>query len=450
MSFSIKRETFEELTEYALKKAKSLGATDCAVDVSESFGQSVSVRLREVETIEHTKDKSFGVAVFVGKRRGNASSSDFSKTAIDAAVEKAVDIAKYTAEDPFAGLPDEDMLAKRHRDLALYHPWDVSTGELIDMALATEASALDYSSKIRNSDGANASTEQGHFLAANSRGFKGGYPYSQYSISVSPIAQDKKSKNSEMHRDFWYSANRDPSKLKAPSQVGEIAAERAVNRIGARKLGTRKCPVVFENSLATGLIRSFVGAVSGRAQYQKSSFLLDALGQRVWAPHITIKEDPFLLGEPGSSPFDEEGVKVQPRTVVDRGRLKGYFLSTYSARKLGMKSTGNAGGSHNLLVHSKRMISGGLQALLAEMGTGLLVTEMMGQGVNGVTGDYSRGAFGYWVENGVIVHPVEEITVAGNLKDMMLNVIAMGDDVKDTGSIKCSSLLIEGLTIAGA
>lgn len=449
MSFSFKRETFEELVNYALSKAKELGATDCAVDISESVGRSISVRLNEVDTIEDTKDKSFGVAVFVGQRRGNSSSSDFSKESIDAAVSKAIDIAKYTAEDPFSGLPEKEMLATEQRDLDLFHPWEIATADLIQMALEAENAALEYSEKVRNSDGASISTEEGHFFAGNSLGFRGGYPYSQYSLSTSPIAQDAPGKDSPMHRDFWYTANRNPMKLKQPASVGTIAAKRAVARLGARKLTTRKCPVIFENSLATGLVRSFVGAVSGRAQYQRSSFLLDKLGEEVWAKHISIKEDPFLLGEPGSSPFDEEGVKVAPRMVVEKGVLNGYFLSTYSARKLGMTSTGNAGGSHNLLIESSSLVSGGLDSLIREMGTGLLVTEMMGQGVNGVTGDYSRGAFGYWVENGVIAYPVEEITVAGNLIDMMKNIVAISDDVVETGSVKSPSLLIEGLTVAG-
>lgn len=449
MAFSFKSETFQELTEYALKKAKSLGATDCAVDISEAVGQSVTVRLGQIETIEHTRDKGFSVSVFVGKKRGNASSSDFSLEAINSAVQGALDIAKYTAADKFAGLPEPELISRRHRDLDLYHPWSLSTSKAVEKALKMEHAAFDVSKQIRNSDGANVSTESGHFFAANSLGFKGGYAYSRHSLSVSPIAQAKKSKDSPMQRDFWYSSERKASDLAKPAKIGEYAARRALARLGSKPIRTQKCPVVFEAPVAAGLIGHYVGAVSGSSLYRKTSFLLKSLGKPVWAPHITIKEDPFIPGAHGSSPFDEEGVKVKARTVVKKGVCEGYFLSTYSARKLGMQTTGNAGGSHNLMLQSTRTVSGGLDALLREMGTGLLVTELMGQGVNGVTGDYSRGAFGYWVENGIIVHPVEEITIAGNLKDMLANIVAVGDDHLWRGSKLCPSLLIESMTVAG-
>ncbi|HEX4917546.1 MAG TPA: metalloprotease PmbA [Limnobacter sp.] len=449
MGFSFKSETFQELTEYALKKAKALGASDCAVDISEAVGQSVSVRMGEIETIEQTRDKSFGVSVFVGQKRGNASSSDFSLSAIDAAIQAALDIAKYTAADKYAGLPESAELSKRHRDLDLYHPWSISTAKAVEKALTMEQAAFDVSKKIRNSDGANVSTESGHFFAANSRGFRGGYPYSRHSLSVSPIAQAGKAKDSPMQRDYWYSSERNAKHLDKPARIGKYAAERALARLGSKPISTRKCAVVFEAPVAAGLIGHYVGAVSGSSLYRKTSFLLDSLGKPVWAPHITIKEDPFIEGAHGSSPFDEEGVKVKPRTVVKKGVCNGYFLSTYSARKLGMQSTGNAGGAHNLLLSSTRTVSGGLDGLLQAMGTGLLVTELMGQGVNGVTGDYSRGAFGYWVENGVIIHPVEEITIAGNLKDMLANIVAVGDDAQWRGSKHVGSILIESMTVAG-
>ncbi len=449
MGFSFKSETFQELTEYALKKAKSLGATDSAVDISEAVGQSVSVRMGEIETIEHTRDKGFSISVFVGKKRGNASSSDFSLQAIDSTIAAAMDIAKYTASDKFSGLPDEQSISKRHRDLDLYHPWALSTAKAVEKALAMEQAAFDVSKHIRNSDGANVSTESGHFFAANSKGFRGGYPYSRHALSVSPIAQAKKSKDSPMQRDYWYSAKRKASDLAKPKKIGEYAAQRALARLGSRPISTRNCPVIFEAPLVSSLINNYVGAVSGTSLYRKTSFLLDSLGKRVWAPHITIKEDPFIEGAHGSSPFDEEGVKVKARTVVKKGECNGYFLSTYSAKKLGMETTGNAGGSHNLILSSSKTVSGGLDALLQHMGTGLLVTETMGQGVNGVTGDYSKGAFGYWVENGIIVHPVEEITIAGNLKDMFANVVALGDDAAWYGSKYMGSLLIESMTVAG-
>lgn len=449
MGFSFKTETFQELTEYALKKAKALGATDCAVDISEGVGQSVSVRMGKIETIEDTRDKSFGVSLFVGQKRGNASSSDFSKAAIDSTIQAALDIAKYTASDKFAGLPEEHEISRRHRDLDLYHPWRINTAKAVEKALEMEAAAFDVSKQIRNSDGANVSTETGHFFAANSKGFKGGYPYSRHSMSVSPIAQKGKSKDSPMQRDYWYSSERNAKLLQKPKVIGKIAAERALARLGSKPLSTRNCPVVFEAPIASSLISHFVGAVSGSSLYRKTSFLLNSMGKQVWAPHISLKEDPFIPGAHGSSPFDEEGVKVKARSVVKKGVVEGYFLSTYSARKLKMQSTGNAGGTHNLILSSTKTVKGGLDGLLQKMGTGLLVTELMGQGVNGVTGDYSRGVFGYWVENGIIVHPVEEVTIAGNLKDMLANIVAMGDDIEWRGSKKTGSILIESMTVAG-
>ena len=449
MGFSFKTETFQELTDYALKKAKSLGATDCAVDLSEGVGQSVSVRMGKIETIEDTRDKSFGVSLFVGHKRGNASSSDFSLEAIDSTIQAALDIAKYTAADKFSGLPDEQEVSRRHRDLELFHPWRLSTAKAVEKALEMEAAAFDESKYIRNSDGANVSTETGHFYAANSRGFKGGYPYSRHCLSVSPIAQQSKSKDSLMQRDFWYSSERNAKNLEKPKDIGRYAAQRSVARLGSKPLTTRNCPVVFEAPIASSLIGHFVGAVSGASLYRKTTFLLDSMGQQVWAPHIGLKEDPFILGAHGSSPFDEEGVKVKARNVVKKGVVEGYFLSTYSARKLKMQSTGNAGGAHNLILSSSKTVKGGLNALLQKMGTGLLVTELMGQGVNGVTGDYSRGVFGYWVENGVIVHPVEEVTIAGNLKDMLAGIVALGDDALWRGSKCTGSILIESMTVAG-
>lgn len=449
MGFSFKSETFEELTEYVLKKAKSLGATDTEVEVSEDVGQSVSVRMGKIETIEHTRNKCIDIGVFVGSKRGNASSSDFSLPAIDSAIRAALDIAKYTAADKFAGLPETSDVAKRFRDLGLYHPWNLGISKAVEKALLMEQAAFDVSKHIRNSDGANVSTESGHFFAANSRGFKGGYPYSEHSLSVSPIAQAKKSKDSPMQRDYWYSSSRMAKELAKPAKIGAYAAQRALARLGSKPITTRNCPVIFEAPIASGLLSRYVQAVSGTSQYRKSSFLLDALGKQVWAPHISIKEDPFIEGGFGSSPFDDEGVKVKARTVVKKGACNGYFLSSYSARKLGMGVTGNAGGAHNLILSSTKTVEGGLDALLKAMGTGLLVTEMMGQGVNEVTGDYSRGAFGYWVENGVIIHPVEEITVAGNLKDMLANIVAVGDDAFWRGGKYMGSVLIESMTIAG-
>ena len=448
MAFSFKSETFQELAAYALKKAKSLGATSAAVDLSESFGQYVSVRQGEIETIEQTRDKGFGISVFVGQRKGNASSSDFSFKALDASIQAALDIAKYTAEDPFSGLPEPGMLSKKHRNLDLYHPWKISTSKAVETALTMEQAAFGVSKQIRNSDGASVSSEEGHFFASNTQGFEGGYPYSRHSLSVSPIAQFEKSKDSVMQRDSWYTSNRNPKNLAKPAQVGIYAAQRALARLGSKKIKTMNCAVVFEAPVAADLLGHYVGAVSGYALYRKTSFLTNSLGRPVWAKHITIKDDPFILGGHGSSPFDEEGVKVKARTVVKKGIVNGYFLSTYSARKLGLESTGNAGGAHNLILTSSQTTSGGLDGLLKTMGSGLLVTELMGHGVNEVTGDYSRGAFGYWVENGIIVHPVEEITIAGNLKEMFAGIVAVGDDAHWRGNKCIGSILVENMTVA--
>jgi PmbA protein len=450
MGFSFKSETFQELSDYTLKKAKLLGATDCVVQIVEDMGQSVSVRMGKIETIERTRNKSLNIKVYSGKSTGEASTSNFSLTAIDSVVQAALDIARFTASDEFAGLPDEANLSKRHRDLDLCHPWNLSTAKALDKALAMEQAAFDMSNKIRNSDGANVSTELGYLFMANTKGFKGGYPYSEHSMSISPIAQNQKSKNSPMQRDFWYQSERDYRNLAKPEKIGEYAAQRALARLGSKPISTRNCPVIFEAPIAGNLLTHYVRALSGVSLYQKSSFLLNAMGTLVWAPHITIEEDPFIPGAMNSSPFDNEGVKVRKRTIVKKGKCNGYFLSSYSARKLGMQTTGNYGGNHNLILKSTKVVPGGLNALLRTMGTGLLVTEMIGQGVNAVTGDYSRGAFGYWVENGIIVHPVEEITVAGNLKNMLANIVAVGDDVCSRQGKVLGSLLIESMTLSGS
>lgn len=450
MTFSFKSERFQELCEYALKKAKSLGATDSSAEFSETVGQSIDVRKGEVETIEQTRDQSFEMTVYVGKRKGEASSSDFNLDAIDAVIEKAIDIAKYTAEDPFNGLPEPDTYCKRPRtDLEIFHPWKLPTSKAIKKALQAEQAAFDYSPKIRNSDGATISSENSHFYMANSNGFCGGYPDSEHYISVTTIAQDKKSKSSPMCRDYSYSLNTNPKDLRKPELIGEMAAQRAVARLGARKISTRQCPVLFEPRIATSLIKHYIQAIYGKSLYREDSFLIDSMGTQVWAPHISIKDDPYVLGGIGSSPFDSEGCKVKARTIVKRGVVNGYLLSTYSGKKLNMATTGNCGGEHNLILSSSKTIKGGLNAMLKKMDTGLLVTEAMGQGVNPVTGDYSRGAFGFWVEKGVIVHPVEEITIAGNLKDMLFNVVAVGDDFEWIGNKWVSSMLLESMTVAG-
>lgn len=445
--FSISDDRLRELAQEALACARSLGATDASCEASESTGLSVTVRKRKVETIEHTRDKGLGVTVYIGQRRGHASTSDFSTAAVRQAVTAAHNIARFTAEDDAAGLPDEDTFERHPRDVDLFHPWLLDADEAIRLAQRCESAAFAVSPRIVNSEGANVYTSSGHFVLANTRDFLAGYPYSRHSISVSPIARDA----SGMQRDDWYSSERLHADLASPEAIGDYAARRALARLGARKLSTRQCPVLFEAPLACGLLGNFVQAASGGALYRKASFLVDALGKPVFAPHITIEEDPYLPRGSGSSPFDEEGVRGLQRRVVKDGRLEGYFLSTYSARKLGMKSTGNAGGSYNLTLRSSRTEDeDDFEVMLRRLGTGLLVTELIGQGVNYVTGDYSRGASGFWVERGEIRYPVEEITIAGSLKQMFKGIVAVGTDTVVRGSKVSGSLLVEGLTVAGA
>jgi len=447
--FSYSRPFFEELVDTALGHAGKLGASDAAAEASEACGLSVSVRKGELENVERNRDKSLSVSVFVGQRRGNASTSDFSRAAIEQTVQAAYDIARFTAEDPMAGLPDAADIAPvsgKADELELFFPWAVTSEQAAEMAMRCEQAALDTDARITNSEGAAVSAQQSHFFSAHTHGFRGGYASSRHSISVSPIA----SVGDDMQRDAWYSSMRDAGELASGQAVGRYAAERALSRLHARKISTRQCPVLFESPLAAGLLGAFVQAVSGGALYRKSSFLLNSLGKQAMAKHIDIEEDPFIRRAKGSSPFDEEGVRVAPRTVVQGGRVKGYFLSSYTARKLGMRTTGNAGGSHNLTLRSRLTEPGDdLDAMLRKLGRGLFVTELMGQGVNYVTGDYSRGASGFWVENGCIAYPVHEITIAGNMKDMLKDIEAVGADAYNFGAKTVGSILIGKMKIAG-
>ena len=450
--FSYSRAFFEDLVDRALAHAKKLGATDAGAEASEGCGLSVSVRKGELENVERNRDKSLGVTVYIGHRRGNASTSDFSDKAIEQTVQAAYDIARFTAEDPVAGLPDAEDIAPAHthRDLDLFHPWAITSEQAAEMAKACEAAAFKTHRRITNSEGAGVSAQQSHFFSAHTRGFRGGYASSRHSFSVAPIAS-LPGKNAEMQRDAWFSSMRNADELASPEAVGRYAAERALSRLGSRKIPTTRCPVLFESTLAAGLLGGFVQAVSGGSLYRKSSFLLDSLGKMVFPKHIDILEDPFILRGKGSSPFDEEGVRVAPRRVVKGGRVEGYFLSSYSARKLGMKTTGNAGGSHNLVMTSRlTQASDNLDAMLQKLGTGLLVVELMGQGVNYVTGDYSRGASGFWVENGRIAYPVHEITIAGNLKDMFKGIEAVGADAYNYGAKTVGSILVNRMKVAGS
>jgi PmbA protein len=447
--FSYSRAAFEDLVDAALSHAKKLGATDAGAEASEGCGLSVSVRKGELENVERNRDKSLGVTIYVGQRRGNASTSDFSRAAIEQTVQAAYDIARFTAEDPVAGLPDAQDIAGpgEQPDLDLFHPWDIDSERAAQVALACENAAFATDKRITNSEGAGVSAQQSHFFSAHSRGFRGGYASSRHSISVAPIA----GKGDDMQRDAWYSSMRDATELADPQAVGRYAAERALARLKSRKIATRECPVLFESPLAAGLLGGFVQAVSGGALYRKSTFLIDSLGKKVFADHVEVMEDPLVPRGKGSAAFDEEGVRTKARKVVDEGRVAGYFLSSYSARKLGMKTTGNAGGSHNLVLSSR--LTGpedDLREMLRKLGTGLFVIELMGQGVNYVTGDYSRGASGFWVENGEIAYPVQEITIAGNMKTMFAGIQAVGADVYNYGAKTVGSILIERMKVAGS
>ena len=440
--FSYAADQLRELASTALDYARTRGATSAESDVSEGFGQTVTVRRGEVETIEYNRDKGLGVTVYVGQQRGHASSSDFSAQAVRDTVDAALSIARFTAPDDCSGLADPDLIARDIPELDLWHPWDLPVERAIELAKIAEDAGFAVDRRISNSEGATVSTQESQFIYGNSLGFLGGYPTSRHGIWCSLIA----GKGDAMQRDDWYETARDPLDLAAPETVGRRAGERAVNRTGARKISTMQAPVLFEAPIASGLLGHFVSAVSGGSLYRKSSFLLDSLGTQVFSPLVQIADIPDIPKGLASSPFDEEGVATHRREVVKDGIVQGYFLASYSARKLGMRSTGNAGGNHNLILKDT---GEDFEALLRKLDKGLLVTELMGQGVNPVTGDYSRGAAGYWVENGKIAYPVQEITIAGNLKDMFRSLVAVGTDTNLRSSRRCGSILLEHMTIAG-
>ncbi|MBL8332397.1 MAG: metalloprotease PmbA, partial [Rubrivivax sp.] len=432
--FAYTREQFQQMVEDALRLATRRGASDAGVEVSEGVGLSVSVRKGELENVERNRDKSLGISVYLGQRRGNASTSDFSTAAVERTVQAAFDIARFTAEDPAAGLPDaEDLATPKEvaRDLDLFHPWAIDAAQAAELAMRCEGAALSTNRLITNSEGAGVSAQQSHFWAGNSRGFRGGYASSRHYLSVSPIA----GRGRHMQRDGWYTSMRDAAELSAPEAVGRYAAERALARLKPRRVPTAEVPVLFESTVAAGLLGSLVAALSGGALYRKASFLMDSLGQAVLPPHIDIAEDPHVPKGKGSAMFDDEGVRTRARSVVQAGVVQGYFLSTYSSRKLGLKTTGHAGGAQNLVMSSRLTRPGDdLPAMIRRLHRGLFVTELMGQGVNGVTGDYSRGAAGFWVEGGQIAFPVHEITIAGNLRQMYQDIVAVGADAYTSGT----------------
>ena len=433
----------EVIIENALAEARARGASQAEAAVSQDTGLSVGVRLGEVETLEHQRDRSMGITVYFGQRKGSASTADFSMDAVRATVAKACSIARFTASDECAGLADAALMAKAPPDLDLSHPWDIGADRAIEIAKSCEAAALGFDSRINNSEGASVGTHRGLHVYGNTHGFIGGFPTTSHTVSCVVLAGS----GEKMQRDYWYSSSRDWQELQDAEFIGRESARRTIARLSPRKLSTRRAPVLYVPELARGLIGHFVAAIRGSSQYRQSSFLLNAAGEKIFPDYISISERPHIHKAMGSAPFDDEGVATHDRELVAAGVLTGYILGSYSARKLQLKSTGNAGGAHNLLVAPTR--SGGLEALLKMLGSGLLVTELMGQGVNMVTGDYSRGAAGFWVEGGEIQYPVAEITIAGNLRAMLKGIAAVGDDVDVRGGTRMGSLLLDEMTIAG-
>jgi PmbA protein len=440
--FSHDLDTLKTIAADALAHGAAKGASGCEAEASDGYGQTVTVRKGQVETIEYNRDKSLGVTVYVGKRKGHASTADFSGRAIRDTVEAALTIARFTAEDDAAGLADPEDLARDPGDLDLFHPWNPPVDEAIEIARRCEAAAFRLDTRVVNSEGASVSAQQWQFALGNSHGFMDGFPTSRHTLSCAVIAAE----DGQMQRDDWHVSQRSERDLAKPEAVGDYAGRRALARLRSRKIGTMQASVLFEAPVANDLVATFVSAVSGGSLYRKATFLVDALGKKVFSPGVTLIERPHLPRGQASSWYDDEGVATRDRDVVKDGVLRGYFLGSYSARKLGLKTTGSAGGNHNLILQGGHL---DLPGLIRKMGRGLLVTELIGFGVNLVTGDYSRGAAGFWVEGGEIRHPVEEITIAGNLRDMFRSIVAIGSDALTRGSRTTGSILIEGMTIAG-
>jgi PmbA protein len=436
------RSRLQELVRRSLDEAARGGATQAEAAVSLDTGLSVTVRLGEVETLEYQRDRGMGITVYVGKRKGSASTADLSWPAVAETVTKALSIARFTAEDECSGLADAALMAREVPDLELAHAWDIDAERAIELARRAESAALAVDPRIRNSEGGSVSSHAGARVYGNTHGFLGAYPYTTHSISCVVLGQQ----DDGMQRDYWYSTAREASALESPEEIGRRAGRRTVDRLGARKLGTRKAPVLFAAEMARGLVGHFLGAVRGGPQYRKSSFLCGAAGQQLFPSWVGMVERPHLKRALGSTPFDNEGVATRDRALVDGGVLTGYVLDSYSARKLGLATTGNAGGVHNLEVGGT---GEDFEGMLRRLDTGLLVTELLGQGVNLVTGDYSRGAAGYWVERGSIAYPVHEVTIAGNLRDMYRGLVAVGADVDIRGGVRTGSILVEQMTIAG-
>ena len=448
MSALAKRESLgpqelESLVRQAVAEAQRLGADQAEVAASHDIGLSATARLGEVENLEYTNDRGIAVTVYRDLRKGSASTSDISSAAICEAVSKACAIAQYTAEDQYAGLAEAGMMCADVPDLQLDHPWPIDASAAIDLAITCEKAALGYDKRIKNSEGATVSSNRGVRAYGNTHGFIGSFSKTSHSISCVVLGEA----DGDMQRDYHYSAARDSTELEPVEQIGAQAGRRAVERLGARKVKTTRAPVLFKPEVARGFIGHAIGAIAGGAQYRRSSFLLDAAGERIFPQFLCIEERPHIPKAMASAPYDAEGVATYDRDIVSDGILQGYILGSYSARRLGLETTANAGGAQNLIVPGN---ADDFESLLQEMGTGLIVEELIGHGVNAVTGDYSRGAVGHWVENGEICFPVHEVTIAGNLRDLYRRITAVGNDQDMRGGIRCGSLLVDEMTIAGS
>ncbi|KTD78402.1 metalloprotease PmbA [Legionella waltersii] len=433
---------FSRVIDEVLALAKREGASSASVAVNYDKGFSADVRMREVETVTFNEDKGVGLTVYFGQRKGSASSTDVSAHALESLVKAACDIAQVSAEDPCFGLADKELLTNQYPDLDLYHPWDLKPQEAIELALECEKYALSLDKRITNSDGVSVSSYESHHGYANTNGARGFIHTTRHGISCSVVAQE----GEDMQRDYDYTTVRNAKDLVNPMFIAKQAVDRAVSRLGSRQIKTQSTPVLFSSRVSSGLLGSFVSAISGSNLYKKNSFLLDTVGQRLFPDFVRIYEQPHLKGALGSSPFDGEGVPTRENVLVENGQLLQYVLGSYSARKMGLQTTANSDGVHNLTIDPN---CGGFEEILGIMGTGLLVTELMGQGVNGITGDYSRGASGYWVEQGKIQFPVDQITIAGNLKEMYQMIRAVGSDINPNIPTRCGSLLIDKMMVAG-
>jgi PmbA protein len=441
-ALSDNRDELIRIIDSVLTQAKAMGATAAEADIGAGAGLSANVRKAEIDKLEYERDKGLGITVYIDGQKGNASSSDFSEAALKESVQAAIRIAQHASHDDCAGLIEPELMATEVPDLDLYYPWSISPEAAIDLAIECEQAAFACDKRISNSDGSVVSTYSGINLYGNTNGFIDGWNWSSHTIDCTVIAED----NNGMQRDGWYSKTRDFNDLQSINDISKEAVRRTVSRLGSRKLSTRQVPVIFEAPVASGLFSAFITAIAGGSLYRRASFLLDKKGEQVFADHINIREQPHMKKALGSAPFDNDGVATRARDIIKDGILQDYVLSGYSARKLGLQTTANAGGVHNLVIESGQ---NNLEEMIKEMNTGLLITDMIGFGVNQVTGDYSRGASGFWVENGELVYPVEEITVAGNLVDMYKNIISIGNDIDPRGNVLTGSVMIDAMTIAG-